>query len=188
MGWISHQKEEVLLTEGNFMRGNISSKKLQQVPINVAVLSNNSSGLRSNLFNFEKKAYNLNFWILIWPIFQFGNFKLHCSQPTVSLKWYKWLYVWSGTEVLVPQSCPALCNHMDCSPPGFSVPGILQARVLEGVAVLYSRGVFLTQGSNLHLLHCRQILYHLSHEGSRARNDITSQFGYTRRGWHPLPW
>ena len=166
VGWISHQKEEVLLTEGNFMRGNISSKKLQQVPINVAVLSNNSSGLRSNLFNFEKKAYNLNFWILIWPIFQFGNFKLHCSQPTVSLKWYKWLYVWSGTEVLVPQSCPALCNHMDCSPPGFSVPGILQARVLEGVAVLYSRGVFLTQGSNLHLLHCWQILYHLRYQGS----------------------
>ena len=67
------------------MRGNIYSKKLQQVPINVAVLSNISSGLRSNLFNFEKKAYNLNFWILICSIFQFGNFKLNCSQHTVSL-------------------------------------------------------------------------------------------------------
>ena len=33
--------------------------------------------------------------------------------------------------VLVAQSCPALCNPMDCSPPGFFVHGILQARILE---------------------------------------------------------
>ena len=32
---------------------------------------------------------------------------------------------------LVAQSCPALCDPMDCSPPGFSVHGIFQARVLE---------------------------------------------------------
>ena len=37
--------------------------------------------------------------------------------------------------VLVAQSCPALCNPMDCSPPGFFVHGILQARILEWVAV-----------------------------------------------------
>ena len=34
---------------------------------------------------------------------------------------------------LVPQSCPTLCDPMDCSPPGFSVLGILQARILEWV-------------------------------------------------------
>ena len=33
------------------------------------------------------------------------------------------------------QSCPAFCNPMDCSPPGFSVHGILQARILEWVAM-----------------------------------------------------
>ena len=33
--------------------------------------------------------------------------------------------------VLVAQSCPALCNPMDCSLPGFSVHGFLQARILE---------------------------------------------------------
>ena len=33
------------------------------------------------------------------------------------------------------QSCPTLCNPMDHSPPGFSVHGILQARILEGVAM-----------------------------------------------------
>ena len=35
---------------------------------------------------------------------------------------------------------PALCNLMDCSPPGSSVHGILQARILEWVAILFSRG------------------------------------------------
>ena len=38
------------------------------------------------------------------------------------------------------QSCPTLCNPMDCSPPGSSVHGILQARVLEWVAISFSRG------------------------------------------------
>ena len=40
--------------------------------------------------------------------------------------------------VLVTQSCPTLCDPMDCSPPGSSVPGILQARVLEWVAISFS--------------------------------------------------
>ena len=42
--------------------------------------------------------------------------------------------------VLVTQSCLTLCDHMDCSPPGFSVHGILQARILEWVAIPFSRG------------------------------------------------
>ena len=38
------------------------------------------------------------------------------------------------------QSCPALCSSKDCSLPGSSVHGILQARILEWVAMLFSRG------------------------------------------------
>ena len=38
------------------------------------------------------------------------------------------------------QSCLTLCNAMDCSPPGSSVHGILQARILEWVAISFSRG------------------------------------------------
>ena len=37
------------------------------------------------------------------------------------------------------QSCPTLCNSIDCNPPGFSVHGILQARILEWVAMSSSR-------------------------------------------------
>ena len=40
----------------------------------------------------------------------------------------------------VTQSCPTLCDPMDCSPPGSSVHGIFQARVLEWVAISFSRG------------------------------------------------
>ena len=38
------------------------------------------------------------------------------------------------------QSCQTLCDPMDCSPPGPSVRGILQARILEWVAISFSRG------------------------------------------------
>ena len=37
--------------------------------------------------------------------------------------------------VLVAQSCPTPCDPMDCNPAGFSVHGILQARVLEWVVI-----------------------------------------------------
>ena len=50
------------------------------------------------------------------------------------------------------QLCPTLSDTMDCSQPGSSVHGILQARILKWVAIPSSRGIFLTQGLNLHLL------------------------------------
>jgi len=46
----------------------------------------------------------------------------------------------SEVKVLVTQSCLTLCNPMDCSLPGSSVHGILQARILEWVAIPFSRG------------------------------------------------
>ena len=42
------------------------------------------------------------------------------------------------SENEVAQSCPTLCDPMDCSPPGSSIPGILQARILEWVAISFS--------------------------------------------------
>ena len=79
------------------------------------------------------------------------------------------------------QSCPTLCDPIDGSPPGSSVPGILQARTLEWVAISFSmwavedrlivvahwlscsttHGIFPNQGSlNLCLLHWQAILYY----------------------------
>ena len=57
------------------------------------------------------------------------------------------------------QSCLTLCDPMDYSLPGSSVKN---TRV---VCHFLLQRTFPTQGSNLGLLHCRQMLYHLSHKG-----------------------
>ena len=49
-------------------------------------------------------------------------------------------YIESESESEVAQSCPTLCDPVDCSLPGFSVHGIFQARVPEWVAISFSRG------------------------------------------------
>ena len=65
-------------------------------------------------------------------------------------------------KMKVIQSYLILCNLKDCSPPGSSVHGILQARILEWVACCLLHVIFPTQGWRLGF----QILYHLSHQGS----------------------
>ena len=54
---------------------------------------------------------------------------------------------------------------IDCGPPGSSVHRILQARTLEWVAIPFSRDLS-NLASDAGLLHCRQIFYCLSHQGS----------------------
>ena len=76
------------------------------------------------------------------------------------------LGIYLESESEVAQSRPTLCDPVDCSPSGSSVYGILQARILEWVAISFSKGIFPTQGLNPGLLHFRQMLYYLSHQGS----------------------
>ena len=64
-------------------------------------------------------------------------------------------------KVKVTQSCLTFCDPMDRSIPGFSVLGILQARILKWVAVPFSRGSSQPRSPAL-----KVILYHLSHQGS----------------------
>ena len=78
-------------------------------------------------------------------------------------------------EVLVVQLCPTLWDPMNCSPPGSSVDGILQARILEWVRHSLLQGIFLVQGSNPGLLHCKQILYHLNHQRSPTCNKCSTK-------------
>ena len=67
---------------------------------------------------------------------------------------------------LVAQLCPSLCDPMGCSPPGSSVHGDSPGKNTGMDCYTLLQGIFLTQGSNPGLLHCRQILYYLSHQGS----------------------
>ena len=97
--------------------------------------------------------------------------------------------LWARSEVKVSQLCLTLCDPMD-----YTVHGILQARILEWVAVPFSRGP--SQGSNPVLPHYRQILYHLRDQGSPMHQVSVTHWSWVlvvvglifrRRRWHPTP-
>ena len=97
-------------------------------------------------------------------------------QPSALFsEYYNWVHIisvieeaqWSNssvTLVLVTQSCPALCNPMDCTPPGSTVHGIFQARIhglpFPSPEDLPSPGIKLWSHS------LQAYSYHLSHHGS----------------------
>ena len=85
--------------------------------------------------NWRDRAGNSCIWLtpvgLPSPIFQKMNSQRFQPQACLVLKW----------KVLLSQVCPTLWDPMDCCPPDSSVHGLLQARILEGVAP-YSRGNF----------------------------------------------
>ena len=87
----------------------------------------------------------LSIW---WPKYWSFSFSISPSNEYLGLiflkiNWFDLLAV-QGTlrssYLEVAQSCPTLCDPMDCSLPGSSVHGIFQARVLEWVAISFSRG------------------------------------------------
>ena len=67
-----------------------------------------------------------------------------------------------SSQSLIAQLCPTLCDLLDCSPPGSSVHRILQVRMLEWVAITFSRGSSLPSDQTPGLPRCKRILYHLS--------------------------
>ena len=79
--------------------------------------------------------------------------------PLAHLKLYAVLY-------LVTQSCLTLCNPMDWSLPDCSVQGDSPGKNTRVCCHALFQGIFPTQGVNPGLPHCRQILYHLSHQRS----------------------
>ena len=79
-------------------------------------------------------------------------------------------------KVLVVKSYVVLCNPKCYSLLGSSVHGILQAWILGrrgGGCHFLLQGIFLTQGSNACLLHCRHMLYHLSHQRTITGEPLT---------------
>ena len=84
-------------------------------------------------------------WSRKWkPTLIFLSGKTHGQRSLVGYS--PWGHKWEGYDLAIPcvhakllQSCPTLCNSRDCSPPGSSVHGILQARILEWIAGPSSR-------------------------------------------------
>ena len=92
-------------------------------------------------------------------IFSSGPFhgREHTQRMEASLV-RPWMF--QHTVCVCAQSCPTFCDPMGCSPPSFSVHGIFQARILEWVAISFSRGS--SQPKDQTHVFCigRQFLYH----------------------------
>ena len=101
------------------------------------------------------QARPLNLLLLLLLLSRFSHVQLcaipqtaaHQAPPSLGFSRHKH---WSGLpfpspmrESEVTQSCPTLCDPMDCSLPGSSVHGIFQARVLQWVAIAFSTKVLL---------------------------------------------
>ena len=84
-------------------------------------------------------------------------------------------------------SCIWLCNPTDCSPPGSSVHGVSPGKNTGVDCYAFLQGIFLTQGSNPGLQHCRQILYHLSHQGSTRILEWVA-YTFSRGSSRPRNW
>ena len=72
---------------------------------------------------------------------------------------------------LVTQSCPTLCDPMDCSPPGSSVHGDSPGKNTKVGCHAFLQGIFPTQKVTPRLLPCRQILYRLRCQGGPAEAE-----------------
>ena len=130
-----------------------------------------------------KLTYSFFFTVLCWfqmyiTVIQLYNSGLHFSligDYKCNIGYYTdcsslcyaigpcWLSILHMCSCSVAQSCPTPCCPMDCSPPGFSVHGDLQARILEWVAIYSFQGAAWprnrSQVSYFSCI-CRQILYH----------------------------
>ena len=80
-----------------------------------------------------------------------------------------------SSEVKVTQLCPSLCDPMVYRSREFSRPEYCSG---EYSSLSLFQGIFPTQGSNSGLLHCRQILYQLSHKGSHKPNILACSHHY----------
>ena len=108
-----------------------------------------------------------------------SDFKTH-HTTVIKTTWY-W---WGSTR-------RSMCNPMDCSLSGSSVHGDSPGKNTGVGCHAFLQGIFPAQGSNLGLQHCRQILYHLGHQGSlqdslegpETNSRVHSQLFSTKVPW-----
>ena len=78
-------------------------------------------------------------------------------------------------KVLVAQWCPTRCNSMSCSLPGSSVPGILQARILEWIVIPFSRGTSrIRDGTRVSYIAGRFLTLWTTREGYGKDQELSS--------------
>ena len=90
----------------------------------------------------SKTSFGPPLLVMIFPNVRIASHKAYMNRESVILRVCVCVCVWERERERerVAQSCLTLCNPMDYSPGGSSVHGILQARILEWVAIPFSRG------------------------------------------------
>ena len=86
--------------------------------------------------------FTRGYLFILWLILLISQGFIHCFLCSrLYAKWCRYRKVKANTPLLKvrAQSRPTLCNPMDCSPPDSPVPGISQARIMDWVAISYSR-------------------------------------------------
>ena len=79
--------------------------------------------------------FSFHLWITYPGVWVFTIY-VYMFPPLLPVSLWFLLYIFAAAKSL--QSCPTLCNPIDVSLPGSSIPGILQARTLEWVAISFS--------------------------------------------------
>ena len=110
-----------------------------------------------------------------------------CSLGKCRLRLQRVIYGKVG-ESEVAQSCPTLCDPMDCSLSGSSVHEIFQARVLECVAISFSRGSSPPRGYNQGLPHCKQRILLYEPPGKFICGKFSSVQSLSRVRLFANPW
>ena len=118
---------------------------------------------------------------ITWKISLEVNIINHISYPKKKKKKKRKDKFWNQEEKKeseIAQSCPSLCDPMYCSPPGSSIHGIFQTRVLEWVAISFSRLSSWPRDQTWVSCIAGKCFYHLKHQGGRP--------GFESRAWHIL--
>ena len=118
-------------------------------------------------------------WVLP-SCFRLVPLAFSCASRSLLWRWCTQLCT-HMERVCVPFSRVWLCDPTDCDPPGSSLHGVIQARILEWVAMPSSRGIFPTQGSNPHLPPWQADSLPRSHLGSPSVDTAV------RNDWQYLP-
>ena len=125
-----------------------------------------------------KKEIKLSLWIQIEYIYD-ALLKIVSLGTSLAVQWLRLHASNTGGSgpcwrTKIPHAgmlnlCPALCDSMGCSPPGSFIHGVFQAKILEWIAISYSRGSSQNRDrTHVSYISCmgRQVLYHSCHLGS----------------------
>ena len=128
-----------------------------------------------------------------------AGFHPFCASFSVTVKWRSWYLCYQGgvsieqvlrncesekVKVLVAQLCPTLCYPTDCSPPGSTIHGYLQARILEWFAMPFSiskwkpllLALVCILSSHRYCGLCNQSLFPLGTGYTKAQSEVCGQW------------